>query len=438
MPIDPSIPLGVRPVQIANPLEMAQSAIGLRTQVESQRALQEQREASAEQRRLQAEALRLQQQQSDALRRLPPDQWTLEGLGPILGPKGAADVIKALDDMRMASFKTENEVRASFLNRIAGVSALPEPMRAEAWDLALTDYARRGVLDPKQIGAYSPEKLAQFNRELMTPEQRASADKPIEVSPGASLMTPGGQVLATAPKPEEHSASYREWLDAKREGYKGSFTQYQNEDANRKRSVTNINQPRPLTMTAESNLINKLSAQWTKATDQRRELNRQLGIMRTGLQRFDADPNGASQAVLVTFQKILDPESVVRESEYARSAHGLSQIQRIAGWAEKLTRGGAGVPKAQLAEMVRTAELFVRNTSDGPERIRRRIGANAARYNIPEELVFDDAPTSDGPSNAAAPPARGNVLMVAPDGRRLSVPPGDVARLEKLGAKRAQ
>src|SRR3990167_5308599 len=38
-----------------------------------------------------------------------------------------------------------------------------------------------------------------------------------------------------------------------------------------------------------------------------------------------------SQGVLVTFQKILDPTSVVRESEYARSSAGLSLLGRMEG-----------------------------------------------------------------------------------------------------------
>jgi len=95
--------------------------------------------------------------------------------------------------------------------------------------------------------------------------------------------------------------------------------------------------------------------------------------------------------VLVTFQKILDPESVVRESEYARSSQGVSAMQRIKGYMERLATGGAGVPKAQLAEMVKTAQQFIENTKGGMDGARKRIGATADRYNIPRELIFNDA-----------------------------------------------
>lgn len=60
--------------------------------------------------------------------------------------------------------------------------------------------------------------------------------------------------------------------------------------------------------------------------------------------------NPASQAMLVTFQKMLDPTSVVRESEYARSGDGQSLSQRIQGFGVKLSQGGAGVTQAGLQE----------------------------------------------------------------------------------------
>lgn len=161
---------------------------------------------------------------------------------------------------------------------------------------------------------------------------------------------------------------------------------------------------RPITQTAEASLVSGLNRQWTNATKNVSELRRQFSLMENGLQRFDADPNGASQAVLVTFQKILDPESVVRESEYARSPQGLSALQRMQGWAERMSKGGAGVPREQLAEMVETARQFVASAEkDAPVAVRRRLGAVADRYQIPHELVFDvNLGGADTPSSGDA------------------------------------
>lgn len=132
----------------------------------------------------------------------------------------------------------------------------------------------------------------------------------------------------------------------------------------------------------------KLAAAWSKESASMREMQRQFGLMQTGLRRFDKDPNGGSQAILVTFQKILDPMSVVRESEYARSSQGVSLLSRIEGYAERLAQGGAGVPKSDLAEMVETAREFTDSARAYADTQRGRIEAQAAKYGIDPVSIF--------------------------------------------------
>ena len=203
---------------------------------------------------------------------------------------------------------------------------------------------------------------------------------------------------------EQVSPIYREYQDAKREGYTGTFQQYQNEDANRKRPV--VAGQRPITQTAEANLVAKLAKDWTTASHGEREVARQYQIMQAGLSRFDADPNGGSQAIITTFNKILDPTSVVRETEYARSAHGVSLLQRMEGYRERLSKGGAGIPKAQLQEMVNTAAEFLKRTKTSNAGVRRRLALTADRYSIPHELVFSDIPEDAAPQDAAPTPTK--------------------------------
>jgi hypothetical protein len=76
--------------------------------------------------------------------------------------------------------------------------------------------------------------------------------------------------------------------------------------------------------------------------------------------------------VLITFQKILDPTSVVRESEYARSADGVALTARMEGYMERLAKGGAGVPKADLKAMYETAQAFLDELDDYNDSIRAR------------------------------------------------------------------
>lgn len=175
-----------------------------------------------------------------------------------------------------------------------------------------------------------------------------------------------------------------------------------------------VNEPAPpasggraLTPTAEANLTTKLASDWTKASSGTKEMHRQYGLMQAGLDRFkQGDKNGGSQAVLVTFQKILDPTSVVRESEYARSSAGISMLQRMQGYAEKLAQGGAGVPEAALAEMVKTANEFLEHSKHATDGQRKRIQSFADKYGIPHELVFDDDGGTPAAGTGAAAPKR--------------------------------
>lgn len=273
------------------------------------------------------------------------------------------------------------EIVQKWTASVGGMLALTR--NQQEWDGTLTQFHQNGV---------EPEILAQFGRQwspgaaqragllAMTPDQRAD-----NAHAAATLGETRRHNLTTEAETARH---HRETATA----------------------------TRPLTQTAEAGLVDKLSKQWAAATANQTEMQRQLQIMRTGISRFDADPNSASQAVLVTFQKILDPESVVREAEYARSAQGLSTLRRMEGWMEQKLKGGAGVPKAELLEMVKTAEQFIENTKDGRNGVRRRLAATASRYNIPQELVFGDSGET-APAAASAPPAVVSALRGQKDGR---------------------
>jgi hypothetical protein len=151
-------------------------------------------------------------------------------------------------------------------------------------------------------------------------------------------------------------------------------------------------------------LTEKLAKTWNDANSSSREMKRSLSLMDVGLKRFrQGDKNGGSQAVLVTFQKILDPTSVVRETEYARSAQGISMLARLQGMAERLQAGGAGVPDAELAAMVETARAMLSEMESHSSGQRSRIEAMAKKYQIDPVLIFGMEPPAQAPP--AAPPS---------------------------------
>lgn len=64
------------------------------------------------------------------------------------------------------------------------------------------------------------------------------------------------------------------------------------------------------------------------------------------------------QALVTLFNKMLDPTSVVREGEYARTAEGQSVLTRAQGYALQLQQGGAGITDATRKDMVDVSKIL--------------------------------------------------------------------------------
>jgi hypothetical protein len=166
----------------------------------------------------------------------------------------------------------------------------------------------------------------------------------------------------------------------------------------------------PMTPQQKFVATDKLAGEWQKIQAPVREMQRQHQLMVTGLERFrQGDTNGGSQAVLVTFQKILDPTSVVRESEYARSAQGLGLATRLEGFMQRLKEGGAGVPDAELAAMVETGRQFLDGMKGWNDQQKDRISQQAKANQLDPNQIFGQ-PTDVGtppPASVSAMPAAG-------------------------------
>ncbi len=65
--------------------------------------------------------------------------------------------------------------------------------------------------------------------------------------------------------------------------------------------------------------------------------------------------NAIDQALIISFNKMLDPGSVVRESEFARTPTGQALIEQAKGFLPKLERGGTGLTDTERQEIIRTA-----------------------------------------------------------------------------------
>lgn len=142
------------------------------------------------------------------------------------------------------------------------------------------------------------------------------------------------------------------------------------------------------------------------------------------------------QTLINAFNKLLDPQSVVRESEYARTASDLSVLNRLRGKLGadgKLALGGAGLTQEDREAIARMARNFA---AAADVKARTAIDEVAS--------VYDQIPTATGGTigemlrqgyaKTLSPQETGNVMMKAPDGRMLSVPRSDVQEMIKRGA----
>ena len=172
-------------------------------------------------------------------------------------------------------------------------------------------------------------------------------------------------------------------------------------------------------------MARQLSSDWRETTRPMQTLLDQSDRMAIGFKMAQAGQLLAgSQAILISFNKLLDPTSVVRESEYARSASGQSALETLRGYAEKLSAGGAGVTLRELQSYKEFGEKVVQRALEstvGPERA--RISRLVAYAGIDPKLVFSGrfAPEAapQGPPQAAPQV----MSQVAPQGAPRSIAP---------------
>jgi len=173
----------------------------------------------------------------------------------------------------------------------------------------------------------------------------------------------------------------------------------------------------------EAKFIRDLRQEATKIGEDHTEVVRQLNQMEAGLTQaknvkeglgtVTTDPvsgeltftgqslNAPSQAILVTFQKILDPTSVVRESEYARSEAGTSLSQRIEGRISTWVRGGANVTVKELEEVVVLAREFVRLSANSLQGKLEPIRAQVTDLNLDPSQIFGEVAGTTGTTGTA-------------------------------------
>jgi hypothetical protein len=146
-----------------------------------------------------------------------------------------------------------------------------------------------------------------------------------------------------------------------------------------------------MTDTGQLNAIEKLNTKFQNNTRAAREVQRQYGVMEQGMAAYGKGLNKgtAEQSVVMAFNRILDPESVVREGEYDRTSQGQSLLQRMHALALKVPAGGQIAP-AVLKDMVTLSRTYRDQAAAHELRERKRIERMASHFGLPRELILTD------------------------------------------------
>lgn len=230
-------------------------------------------------------------------------------------------------------------------------------------------------------------------------DPRTGATKTIDALTRLPLPPDAQPTAAPSTSNETDPVSYKEYeryvTDEKTRGNATplSYDKWLTMDANRKRSVTtNITRnDKGFTGPQQFAAATKLQTQWNKESKAYTTMINQFNLMQEGLKQAQAgNMNSGSQAILVTFQKILDPNSVVRESEYARSPEGLGLMNRMSGAITRLSQGGAGVPVSELAGFVQTGKAFINGLKNSLGVARTQIDKASALAGIDPSLIYGE------------------------------------------------
>lgn len=94
------------------------------------------------------------------------------------------------------------------------------------------------------------------------------------------------------------------------------------------------------------------------------------------------------QTLITTFNKILDPQSVVRESEYARTPENMSLINRLYGNMQSYVSGGAKLTDNDRQALVRMVKEVTQNRQNAYLSQRDNYGSIATQSRLPKEIVL--------------------------------------------------
>lgn len=145
-----------------------------------------------------------------------------------------------------------------------------------------------------------------------------------------------------------------------------------------------------------------------------KEIDRQFGNVEKTYNSYvngEIKANAADQALVTTLNKILDPTSVVRESEFARTAQGQSALAKIEGYAKKITKGGSGLTDRERQDLYNTMKLMRQSAYETYKSTADIYTDMAYRYGInPNDIIRYNSTSNQGGAGSSQSYSEGTII----------------------------
>lgn len=153
--------------------------------------------------------------------------------------------------------------------------------------------------------------------------------------------------------------------------------------------------------TKKFDMEDKLRKQYVDRTGKFIELRGTYDVIKASA----SDASGAGDMALVTsFMKMLDPTSVVRETEFAKAQDTAGLLQRLSNTAQKL-QAGSFLDDKQRQDFERLSGKYLKAAEEHEKRVRKDLGTTVDSYGLSAANVFGSAEGPKSPVPEAKPAA---------------------------------
>jgi hypothetical protein len=295
------------------------------------------------------------------------------------------------------------------LETMYGKEGQAVPMTAPSTDADAQPSGFYGTQPSMEMqGGVAPDKMGALLKALnarggigqaLAPQLLANMSKEdtLTILPeGGTAINRLGKVVATGkPKEEKPPVSFQEFKLAQQDGFKGTYQQYQDMDANRRRPTTTVNvNPEQKTFENTQKLRGEFRAEPIYKAQQ--EVQSAFNQVKDGL---EAKSPAGDLAAATKFMKLLDPGSVVRESELALAMQAGGALDRLTSYASNIANGTKLTDK-QRADFKDLSTKFFNTSSQLFNEKQKEYTDIANRYNFnPKDVTGEPVKLQGGKQN---------------------------------------